>query len=250
MQLTREQPWHLRRVTSSHERALHRILDLHALTRRWIYDLKLENDAGARAFGLKRVIGPVFSRELEFLEQFDEQLSGRPFSETLLGEKPEEVLSRMEASVEAIQGYLLGRLLEETADSERQALRTTLEQSSWSAGRECAGWRWKEFPRPASADLRGIFSALLDSPFSQLPRRVSFLVQRATANELAIDWLTCPHKSAHLEATRVADDLCAMHTQMMRGFCYSIESTAQIFRTPSPTGRPCELRFLFHPGAS
>jgi hypothetical protein len=246
MHLTREQPWHLRRVTLSHERTLYRILDLHSLTRQWIDDLKLEAESGARSFGIKRVIGPVFWRELEFLEQFDEQFSGRAFSETLLGQKPEEVLGRMEASVEAIQGFLLGRLLEETAETETKALRTTLEQSSWSAGRACAKRRWRDFPSPAAADLRGVFSALLDSPFSQLPARPSFLVQRATSTELSVSWLTCPHQSAHLEATRVAQDLCSMHTQMMRGFCYAIESTAQIYRTCSTGGRPCELQFLFH----
>ncbi len=243
-QVEREQPWSIRRYCHGHERRWRRLLDLHSLTEAWITDLKLWSE-NTDVPTLRRVLAPQAQRDFELLQRTHPSRWDSNRDALLMDQYPEEALRHLEVSIPTIQAILLQRLLAETAEEELPALRASLEQSSWAAGRACSARRWPSVTLPAVTDVRGLFTALLDSPFFEEARRP--VLERALPHSVSAILLDCPHQSGQPEIRGVADILCDLRVHMMRGFLYPLQSRLVIVRSITagpPVG--CRLQFGLH----
>lgn len=242
----REHPWHIRRPTTEHYRWFADLIDLHAITTNWLKSL--EWDERQLPHQLKRVATPAVRESLVLLDALAETAVPNQLDSLLDQSMPEELLSRLEQTIWAVQAWTLRNILEKTQDSESDAVRNALEQSSWKSGRDCSTRRWSAFPAEyaggAAPDLRRMFALLSYSPISGYPNRPFSLIRRSTRDELTVELMSCPHLSSHLEVQPVADALCHLHISFMRGFLYA-KNTRILLDRPESQGR-CVLVWKLH----
>ncbi|MGE0617076.1 MAG: hypothetical protein AB7P04_15710 [Bacteriovoracia bacterium] len=221
----REFPWHVRKPVAEHDQWFRNLTGLHALTRAWIHELHLEAEAPHL---LQRVMSPRIQEALTILETLDERSVPKDLESVLGSDYPEELLGRLEQTIWVTQTWLLRHLFETTPQDEWDALKNSLAQSSWKAGRNCAEQRWGKLPEVARRDLRGVFSAINDGPLSGFPHHRAFLVVRALPERIEAELLHCPHRSVYPEIVLAADELCLLHADWIRGYAYGINTEVLI----------------------
>lgn len=216
----RDYPWHLRLPTTQHYQWFRNLVDLHELTLSWLKEM--QNDRPSHL--LTRGLNPEVFENLWMLDS----LSETPIEKLLDDTSPDDMLSRLEHTIWAAQAWTLTHLYSKTTPTNKGALESVLEQGSWKLGRACADKRWETLTQKGNQELRDILLALHDSPFSAYPRGESFLVKRAVSSEIQIELRACPHHTHHTEAKPVADRLCRLHAQWMRGFAYGLNSRVSL----------------------
>lgn len=171
--------------------------------------------------------------------------------ETLLDDStPEELLSRLEYTIWAMQAWTYSNIFQKTPANERDALRNALEQSSWKAGRQCGQDRWAKLPKRYRNDIRDLLRTLQDSPLSGYPHRKAFLILRGTPQVVQLELLSCPHTSPYHEVQAIASPLCELHSHWMRGFLYGIHHQTLLEHIVSSKkgGKRCQQVWCFHDG--
>jgi hypothetical protein len=210
-----EQPWHLRRVTAKHEHWFRGLVDWHELTRAWVAELAPAD--APKGLHVSRGFDPVVAENLWMLESLADARLESLLDDTM----PEDTLARLERTVWAAQAYTLVTLLERSREEDQPALYSKLESVSWKQGVACAKRRW-----PAGLggdpDLRALWLALGQSPFAPSTLEDSFLLRRAVRADAQLELRRCPHQQPFPEVRPVADLLCQLHTQYLRGFFYEL----------------------------
>ncbi len=230
----REQPWHLRHLSTKHYQWFESIAELHELTLAWLKEL----ESGRDIHLLPRGLPPEISKNL-WVEGSYRSLE----LESILDDThPEDTLARLESSVWTIQSWTLQELLNRSKNSELKALETTLEQASWKQGRDACGKK----KSPSSVDsLPELVLILMHHALREGVSTRPFLVKRALNEFVEIDLLFCPHQSRGPDVAQAADFLCRLHFQWLRGFAYQLcpNSLAEKI-TPSGSDR-CGLRWTW-----
>lgn len=183
-------PWHERRFTHEQERKFKQLTHLHEITLEWVQTLQL--DVTLEPLNLNRLLDDT---------------------------SPEDVLKRLELEVWNIQVSTLDVLLKGTPSSEKSSLENILEQATWRLGRRTSELHPKEFSEMHRSDLRFLIWTTLESPF--FPEGPNgFLIKRSLKNEVSIELRSCPHQKKNSAIREVADPLCKIHSQWLRGFIY------------------------------
>jgi hypothetical protein len=249
----REQPWHLRRPSLQHRRSFENLVVLHGMTEGWINELK-------QLQGPNRWEGPsLITRGLSgdvagnlWLLDALKDLGG--FEGILDDTKPEDLLLRLQRTVWAAQAWTLRMLEERTNGNERQVLLSVLQQSSWKYGRKMGETRWPHAVGQGTEawrfDLRAILLAAEDTAIAPYPNPEMFLIQRAVQSEASVELLACPHQSTYPEVLPQADLMCLLHSRLLQGYAYSINTNLVVETDLRDKGNNaklprCRLRWAF-----
>ena len=216
--MKREYPWHLRLPSTEHYQRFKNLVQIHQLTAEWLHEIRSHDDPTPP---LSHSLNPVISTNLpenlkENLWMLD-SLANSDLESLLDDTSPSETLDRLEQTLWAVQSLTVSTLNE-----------SSLEPISWKQGKECGESRWKALAQQGNQDLRDILLALNDSPFSGYPQGNGFLVRRALPIEIQIELMTCPHQNPFLATRLVADRLCRLHAQWIKGFAQALHSQIQI----------------------
>src|SRR5579885_70624 len=238
----REHPWHERTAGAKHYQWFSRLVSLHELTQGWLRELQVERPGHLITRGLK----PQVSQNLWMLDFLSRPGSkAGPSMDSLLDDtSPEDILGRLEHTVWSVQAWTLMSCVERAPADTRQALESILEQSSWKLGRKHGEAAWPSLPEHARQDLRALLLALS-------PHLVSgtggdeFLLKRAVQSEVQIELKSCPHRSRYLETAPIADLLCRLHAQWMRGFVYALNSKVTVEHMIGKAPHRCLQRWFF-----
>lgn len=198
---------------------------------------------------LKRVLSPGTRENLDILESLTQTSDPSELENLLDNSYPEEMLLELEHTVLTIQAWSLRSIISRTPAQERSALNNSLEQTSWLCGRNCSQQRWTLIPDFQRNDMCSVLAALQDSPLSGYPHGNAFLVRRSTSTEAQIELLNCPHRMPHPDVTPIADELCLLHTDWIRGFVYGINTKIILKYTNRPVDKPnsyCQIDLSFH----
>jgi hypothetical protein len=210
----RENPWHVRLPVSEHYQWFKLLILNHELTFSWI---------GEVAQPLNPQLGPLISRKLEdFLDDTS----------------PTDTLRRLEASIWSNQVQILAACFKKMMFSDEQFLDGLLSRASWHAGKEAAKVSWPGLTSLGDPlDLKAVFHAIYDTPFSGYPELDAFLIRRSLASEVQIELRKCPH---HSKMTRnsirddsiaiepIIDRLCRYRTQWLRGYVETLNSRVSL----------------------
>ncbi|MBY0471741.1 hypothetical protein K2X30_11295 [bacterium] len=243
--------WNIREATAQHYQWFKNMAELHEITLNWLEKLGMEKPGHL----LQRGVSPDIADTLGILERISEQHPGtKDFSspdhvkkslDALLDDTdPEDLLSRLEHTVEVVQAWTLAHILGQTKDTNRIASRNQLEQVAWNSGRHCSKTRWKNLGPHQRGDLRNLLMTYRNSPLSGYPYKRGLLVKRAAPEEIWLELLNCPHRSARVEVKTGAHDLCLIHRSWTQGFLYELNSRVIVDHQVSddPTVR-CEQRW-------
>jgi hypothetical protein len=231
--------WNTRSVTHKHHAWFRNLTELNEITSSWVSELKLERPSHAMARGLPREA----TQDLWMIDNLGEDGS----LESLLDDtRTSDLLQRLERTVWSVQAWTFMHLMDRTKAPERPALEAMLSQTAWKLGRKSAESRWQGMPGDTRSDLRAMFFALNDSPFTGSHQRTvldQYLVTRAVASELRLELLHCPHRMDMSEISPAADSLCRIQADLLRGFVYGLNSRIGIDHT---IARPhCQQRWSF-----
>ncbi len=220
----REQPWHLRRLSTEHYLWYRNLLDLHALTREWLNELKL-NGNPPRLIERTHPAYPDLASEADLNLQTLEKL--------LDDTDPNDLLGRLEKAIWTVQSWVLWKT--KAQKRPQSELKTILEQASWRAGRDCAHRRWKilhpESDSIHPGDLRSILASFHDSPLSGFPKMEGFLIRRATATEVELQIRNCPDQQEQEGLKKeIAPFLCELQGYWVRGFVYYFNPRVSVDR--------------------
>ena len=244
----REHPWHIRRPTTRHYEWYEQLRELHQLTSTWLKEFSVTKPPHL----LTRGIPETISDSVWMLESLANATgtSSAGLDDLLDDTSPDDLMSRLEHTVWAVQSWTLYYLLEQTSqDGGTQALQNQLEQIAWKCGRDSANSRWKDLPARAREDLRGISATLRSTPMSGFPDNNGFLIRRAIPNELHIEMVCCPHSSVFSEIRPVQDELCALHAHWMRGFVYALNTGISLnYRKKSHDNPHCRYHWTLSQG--
>ena len=189
MLLSREHPWHIRRVSHRHLHDYRNLKDLHLLTQAWDPAQEVPN----------------------------------PFAQepTLEDDTwPEDVLARLEKRVREEQLRAVARLLKSGPEA------ATLAERSYQAGQDSAASRWtRTDPSEGSiapADKRALWLALAHGPLSGRLGADAFLVRRSLITEVTVELRQCPHcllESGEITApAAVVEETCQQQFHWLRGY--------------------------------
>lgn len=215
----RREPWHQRLPAAEHYQWFKNLVELHELTNSWLTEVKLEYSEHSMNRGFSKRV----TENLWMLDSLEE----RRLEDFLDDTSPEDVLGRLEHAVWAAQAWTLTHFQLQTADEDRKALDSLLEQLCWKAGRACAQKRWKTLiPKEAEpgVDLRDLILAFQDSPCSGTPHREPFLIRRSVKEQVDLELLNCPHRMPFHEVSTLADRLCELHWHFLKGYAYALNS--------------------------
>ncbi len=202
-----------------HQKAFQNARDQHRLTERWVQ--ALAEDERLSDYRLRRV-------EVSGLKEHEEVLEILKTVTRPEDADAETPMERVEQTVWVSQAWALRRIFEKTPKTEWPALRNLLEHVSWNHGRELAGERWGETKKARFSDISGVWAALLDSPFVRNDRHRSFLALRRSPTSIEFEQLTCPHHVDHIETLPIADELCDLQNECLRGFVYRLNPRVTI----------------------
>jgi len=241
----REYPWSTRNPSTTHYRWFKNLAELHRLSLTWQDDLKLNMDEVIAP--LKKEISPDLQSKLWILDCLTNGQADQEFDSLLCEQNPDELLIELEELVWTIQTWTIRQAIDQDVNNEvkkiRKVQKNLLEQSAWKAGRRCAITRWNTPQNQSVWDLRGVLSAIHDSPLSGCPSRKSFLVVRALLDELRLEMLACPHQSPFEPVRSVADETCSLHWHWIRGFAYGMNHSIIVEYQPLEAKTRCRLRF-------
>ncbi|OFZ56799.1 MAG: hypothetical protein A2428_12415 [Bdellovibrionales bacterium RIFOXYC1_FULL_54_43] len=231
----KEHAWHLPSSTTKHYQWFRNLADFHDLTLAWIKELQIQRLPHLMTRGQDHDV----TQNLWMLDSLSETKIDMLLDDT----SPDDVLGRLEHTVWTVQAWTLINLFERTPQAERDALNTVLDLTAWKMGRNLGEKRWSGMPVKSRQDLRLLFLAMGDSPFGRNPHGEPFLIKRATDSELVFEFHRCPHQVSFPEVQPVADQLCKLHSQWIRGFVYSLNNGISI---EDSTGSPrCSHRWSF-----
>jgi len=237
----REHPWHERTAGAKHHQWFSRLISLHELTQGWLRELQVERPQHLITRGLQ----PQISQNLWMLDFLSRPGGGTPGMDSLLDDtSPEDILGRLEHTVWSVQAWTLMSCIERAPADTRQALESILEQSSWKLGRKHGELAWPSMPPHARQDLRALLLAL--SPFQVSGSGGDdFLLKRSVQSEVQIELKACPHRSRYLETAPIADVLCRLHAQWMRGFVYALNSRVTVEHVVRKAPSRCLQRWFY-----
>jgi hypothetical protein len=235
----REHPWHERVAGTKHYQWFARLVSLHELTQAWLGELRLERPK----HGLTRGVDTRVSQSLWMLDTLaspDPALLDRLLDDTI----PEDILGRLEHTVWSVQAWTLQNCVEKATGEAKRALESILEQTSWKLGRKFCESTWPALPASAQGDLRALLLAL--SPYTGMGGD-PFLLRRAVDGEVEVELKSCPHESRYSEVIPMADLLCRLHAQWMRGFVYALNNRVALEHSVrhGDRGRRCTQRWFF-----
>ena len=234
----REHPWHERTAGAKHYQWFQRLINLHELTQGWLKEMQVERPQHQLARGLQ----PQVSQNLWMLDFLS---AGGPRMDNLLDDtSPEDILGRLEHTVWSVQAWTLMSSVERAPAETRQALESILEQSSWKLGRKCGEAAWPTLPIHARQDLRALLLALSPHVVSGTGSD-DFLLKRAVQSEVQVELKACPHHSRYLETAPMADLLCKLHAQWMRGFVYALNSRVTVEHLIRKKPQRCLQRWFY-----
>ncbi|MBI2711814.1 MAG: hypothetical protein HYX41_02965 [Bdellovibrio sp.] len=226
----RREPWHERLPAAEHYLWFQNLVELHELTNLWLKEVQIEYSQHAVHRGFSKRV----TENLWMLNSLTEH----KFEDYLDDTTPEDVLARLEHAVWATQAWTLNHFRIQTPEDSREAIETVLEQICWKAGRRCAEKRWSRWIQKdgkPGTDLRDILLAFQDSPLSRSSRQESFLLRRGVQNLVEVELLTCPHRLPYHETHEVADWLCRLHWNFLKGYAYALNSkTVSEFKISQP----------------
>jgi hypothetical protein len=217
----RENPWHLRHPTTEHYQWFKNLVTLHELTQNWLNELQPDRAPDLFTRGLS----PEITENLWMLRAISEDNMENLLDDTL----PEDLLIRLEHTIWAVQATALVNLQGKTAAQNRPSSEDSLlEQISWRLGVAAVESRWQALAANGPQDLRDILLAMNDTPFSGYPTGNGFLVRRAITTEIQVELRCCPHRLHYYEVKSVADRLCRLHAQWIRGFAHALNKEVNI----------------------
>jgi hypothetical protein len=242
----REHPWHLRRATAQHHLWYRNLMELQRVTQGWLKEINVERPTHFLGHSSPPEVRETIAR-LEGLADVALRADTEGGLDQLLDDTwPEDLLGRLQNGIETLQAWTLRMILERLAGNEdaRAAQIGALEQSTWRAGRDCAALRWKGSDATSREDLRYLLAAFRGNPLNPARLGPPVLVERALRNELSMQLLQCPHRSTNAARLVVADTLCSLHDQWIRGFVYELNPRVRIetSRSGSDDGR-CRHRW-------
>ena len=227
--------WHIRQTSPEHDQWYQNLVALNELTTHWLMELQatrpsyvMTRGLSLKGFGNILILDSLHEKKLEdFLDDT----------------QPEDMLGRLEETIWEVQSRTLATLLEKASASSHQALISHLEQVSWKQGRACAESRWKNLPALGLKSLGETLLALHHSPLLGYPHRRGYLIKRAVDAEIEIELRSCPHqiRSQYPEIEPIADPLCLLHFQWIRGYAYALNTRTHIeYLAGTPR---CKLRW-------
>lgn len=193
---------------------------MHELTETWLKEVQSDRPS----YLLTRGLSPEITENLWMLESISKVDINQLADDTAI----EDTLGRLERTIWAVQAWTLNALLGRTTSLTKDALDSLLDQVSWKMGKMCIESRWNSFINQKQKDVRVILLCMKDSPFSGYPHTDGFLVKRAVASEVQVELKLCPHQIHYPEVKSVADRLCRLHSQWMRGFAYELNSRINV----------------------
>jgi hypothetical protein len=217
--------WHLRLPTTEHYQWFKNLVDLHALTLQCVQ--AAEEESSTCNVNVTRGLTQEVAENLWMLDSLIETQLDDLLDDT----HPSDLLGRLEHAVWANQALKLNHRIAKTTAAKREALESTLDQSSFQLGQLTGQKRWENsafalrIPRSTPLQLRELLLAIHDSPFAGYPRcsgSSGFLIKRSTETELQIELQLCPHRQHYPEVKPSVDRLCRLHSQWMRGFIVGI----------------------------
>ncbi len=240
----REHPWHQRRPTAHHHLWYRNLMELHQVTQEWVNELKLPRPShflGHKASPEVRETVARLEGAVENLLHPDEEGG---LDRLLDDTSPDSLLTRLQNSVETLQGWSLRGILDRTPDSERAKLMGQLEQGTWKRGRACASERYGRLPAASREDLRTVLAAAEGLPLHPDRLGPAFLLERALRDELQLELHHCAHRSRNPALLAVADPLCSLQDAWVRGFLYELNPRIRLekSRAPGADGR-CRHRW-------
>ncbi len=201
MQLN-ETPWHRRQAGHELHLRYHRLVEVHRLTTAWVAELG--------------TCPPDLTRQLERLGRPEE----RPLEARLDDTMPGDVIGRLEGTIWSLQSLVLRHYLTLPETEAR------LHLVAQACGQKVARNDWSGFAQTGEPSLRRLVLTLAGTPFAN-----PYLVVRATRSEACIELLQCAHRSAYPEVRDLADSLCVLHGQWLRGFAHGIHPRIEIQST-------------------
>ncbi len=220
MESMRANPWHLRLPTIENYQWYKNLVDQHELTECWLKEV--QNDRPSHL--LTRGLSSEITENLWMLESISKIELHQMIDDTQV----EDMLGRLEHTIWAVQSWTLNALISHSTSATRNALDALLDQLSWKMGKISVESRWKKHTTQKQQDLRQILLCLKDSPFSGYPHVDGFLIKRASEKEVQIELRACPHQIHYRETKPIADRLCRLHTQWMKGFAYGLNSRISV----------------------
>lgn len=225
----RETAWEKRIPTQTHELRYTRLLMLHDLTLTWLEAAKKEAppespDSRISTSDLAWMID-ILSGIARKTHHDENKWGLRQFMDDT---SVDDVVARLEAGVWITQGHTFKHVRDAYPAEERRAVIDNMGQSSWRSGRAHAEIVWKSFPQELRHDVRGIFRAALDSPFLGSSEPGGLLIERQLKTSVTARFPKCAHQSRFPELQAIADDLCTLHTQWLRGFAYALQPRLRI----------------------
>ena len=133
---------------------------------------------------------------------------------------PGDVIGRLEGTIWSLQSLVLRHYLTLPETEAR------LHLVAQACGQKVARNDWSGFAQTGEPSLRRLVLTLAGTPFAN-----PYLVVRATRSEACIELLQCAHRSAYPEVRDLADSLCVLHGQWLRGFAHGIHPRVEIQST-------------------
>jgi hypothetical protein len=193
----REQPWHIRRITSHHAQWYERLIDAQQLTSAWTGKTQCKSSL-----------------------------------ESLLDDTaPDDLLLRLEEDILGTQYAVLEEILTDSAlKSEKKTSRLLhdLHEQSFDTGLACAKKRWPDLTNKTSENLRSVFVALNSSLWKPQENLALFIAKRLTQHELALEWIGCPHSNPYIKNRTHVDTLCELYVKWIQGFVSAFNSKVSI----------------------
>lgn len=221
-------PWHIRRATASHYQKHKNLVALHGMTLAWL----TEGKSSRAAHTLSRGMSAETTENLWMLDKI------AALDSLLDDTSPDDLLARLDRTVNAVQAWTLRGLYEKSTASDRDAVRNQLEQASWRAGRDCAAERWKALADSSRKDIRALLLCLEDSPLG------GSLLVRATRSEVSTELLHCPHRTVFSEVREMADALCPLQFHWIKGYVHSLNGGVILDHTPAGSEHErCRMRW-------
>jgi|GEM_PF-856227 len=242
--------WHQRQTFYEQERRFTQLALLNEITLEWFQVLKMSP--------LAHPFEGILSSPTMTHPQSLQSLLGWSLTDFLDDTSAEEILSRLDHHVWKVQASTLHALIKKTPldhqkNDERNlwraTLENTLEQATWRLGRRMAEEATKSLTDHARNDLRALFRMCFESPFFPTGQS-GVLIKRAISDEVQLELRCCPHQKKQFQIQPVADTLCRIHSQWLRGYIYELNPRISIETKLGNLneGKRCEHRWqLIHP---
>lgn len=216
---TQGSAWHQRQTYYEQERHFTQLALLNEITLEWFQTLKMSP--------LARPFEGVLSSATLANTHSLQSLLGWSLADFLDDTSAEDILNRLDHQVWKLQASTLQALIKETPADHRATLENTLEQATWRLGRRMAEAAAKSLADHRRNDLRALFRMCFESPFFPMGES-GVLIKRAISDEAQLELRCCPHQKAQSEIQPVADSLCRIHSQWLRGYIYELNPRISI----------------------